>query len=184
MSQLPDLPPDYEQFLSAIKERVRAARLRAVAAANQELLRGYWEIGSEILRRQQAEGWGSKVIDRLAARPGRPGRALPAGDGRRVRARRPPAPPRGRRPGLLPGPAALTRPSANFASSGASVFTPDLPNGFSCRGPAVRLRHVDGFPALGLLRGLRHVPRPSAGIGPSRAATSGPPHAGRFPRSP
>jgi predicted nuclease of restriction endonuclease-like (RecB) superfamily len=66
MSQLPDLPADYEQFLSAIKERVRAARLRAVAAANQELLRGYWEIGSEILRRQQQEGWGSKVIDRLA----------------------------------------------------------------------------------------------------------------------
>jgi predicted nuclease of restriction endonuclease-like (RecB) superfamily len=67
MSQLPDLPPDYEQFLTAIKERVRAARLRALAAANQELLRGYWEIGSEILHRQQTEGWGSKVIDRLAA---------------------------------------------------------------------------------------------------------------------
>jgi hypothetical protein len=46
---------------------VRVARLRAVAAANQELLRGYWEIGSEILRRQDEEGWGAKVIDRLAA---------------------------------------------------------------------------------------------------------------------
>jgi hypothetical protein len=50
-------PAAYEQFLSAIKERVRTARLRAVAAANQELLRGYWEIGNEILRRQQQEGW-------------------------------------------------------------------------------------------------------------------------------
>jgi DUF1016 N-terminal domain len=50
-----------------IKERVRAARQRAVAAANQELLRGYWAIGAEILRRQQQEGWGAKVIDRLAA---------------------------------------------------------------------------------------------------------------------
>src|SRR3954462_14640153 len=66
MSQLPELPPDHEEFLSAIKERVRAARLRAVAAANQEPLRGYWEIGSEILRRQQAEGWGTREIDRLA----------------------------------------------------------------------------------------------------------------------
>lgn len=46
---------------------VRVARLRAAAAANQELLRGYWEISSEILRRQQQEGWGAKVVDRLAA---------------------------------------------------------------------------------------------------------------------
>jgi len=42
-------------------------RQRAVAAANQELLRGYWGIAAEILRRQQQEGWGAKVIDPLAA---------------------------------------------------------------------------------------------------------------------
>ena len=35
-----------------------------------------------------------------------------------------------------------------------------------------------------LLRGLRHAPRPSAGIGPCRAATSSPARTGRFPRSP
>ena len=52
MSELPSVPADYQEFLTAIKEHVRAARLRPVAAANQELLRGYWEIGSEILRRQ------------------------------------------------------------------------------------------------------------------------------------
>jgi hypothetical protein len=67
MSELPSVPADYQEFLTAIKEHVRVARLRAVAAANQELLRGYWEIGSEILRRQDEEGWGAKVIDRLAA---------------------------------------------------------------------------------------------------------------------
>jgi predicted ATPase len=77
-----------------------------------------------------------------------------------------------------------TRSSASFASSGAGDFTPDLPNGFSCRGPAVRLRHVDGLPARRLLRGLRHAPRPSAGIGRCRAATSSPARTGRFPRSP
>lgn len=67
MPQPPAELPRYDEFLAAIKERVRVARLRAVAAANQELLRGYWEIGAEILRRQQQEGWGAKVIDRLAA---------------------------------------------------------------------------------------------------------------------
>jgi len=67
MAQPPAQLPGYGEFLAAIKEHVRGARLRAVAAANQELLRGYWEIGAEILRRQQQEGWGARVIDRLAA---------------------------------------------------------------------------------------------------------------------
>jgi predicted nuclease of restriction endonuclease-like (RecB) superfamily len=58
--------PNYDAFLTAIKDRVRVARQRALAAANEELLRGYWEIGHEILRRQEQEGWGAKVIDRLA----------------------------------------------------------------------------------------------------------------------
>lgn len=63
----PPIPqPDYDAFLNAIKARVRVARQRALAAANEELLRGYWEIGHEILRRQEQEGWGAKVIDRLA----------------------------------------------------------------------------------------------------------------------
>jgi predicted nuclease of restriction endonuclease-like (RecB) superfamily len=66
MADVPAHPPDYNAFLAAVKERVRVARQRAVAAANEELLRGYWEIGHEILRRQEQEGWGAKVIDRLA----------------------------------------------------------------------------------------------------------------------
>lgn len=39
---------------------------RAVSAANAEVLRSYWAIGREILNRQNAEGWGTKVIDRLS----------------------------------------------------------------------------------------------------------------------
>jgi predicted nuclease of restriction endonuclease-like (RecB) superfamily len=36
-------------------------------AVNQELVSTYWAVGAEILARQHAEGWGSRVIDRLAA---------------------------------------------------------------------------------------------------------------------
>ena len=59
MPEPPAQLPGYGEFFAAIKEHVHVARLRAVAAANQELLRGYWEIGAEILRRQQQEGWGA-----------------------------------------------------------------------------------------------------------------------------
>ena len=60
------LPAGYSQFLAEIKARVGAARTRAVLAVNSELIRLYWEIGHEILAREQREGWGAKVIDRLA----------------------------------------------------------------------------------------------------------------------
>jgi hypothetical protein len=35
-------------------------------ALNRELLALYWDIGRLILDRQRREGWGAKVIDRLA----------------------------------------------------------------------------------------------------------------------
>ena len=38
----------------------------ALLAVNRELVLLYWGIGREILTRQHQEGWGSKVIDRLA----------------------------------------------------------------------------------------------------------------------
>jgi predicted nuclease of restriction endonuclease-like (RecB) superfamily len=61
------LPADYPQFLAQIKARIGAARTRAALAVNSELIRLYWEIGHEILEREQREGWGSGVINRLAS---------------------------------------------------------------------------------------------------------------------
>jgi predicted nuclease of restriction endonuclease-like (RecB) superfamily len=59
-------PGDYEQLLHALKERIRTAQVRAAIAVNRELVLLYWQIGREILMRQQQQGWGAKVIDRLA----------------------------------------------------------------------------------------------------------------------
>ena len=61
-----DLPPSYTSTLAEIKQRVQQARLRTVLAANAEMVVAYWEIGQVILARQQSEGWGAKVIDRLS----------------------------------------------------------------------------------------------------------------------
>jgi predicted nuclease of restriction endonuclease-like (RecB) superfamily len=60
------IPADYTAWLADIKTRVVAARQRAVLAANAELVQLYWQIGRDILQRQSAQGWGSKVIERLA----------------------------------------------------------------------------------------------------------------------
>jgi predicted nuclease of restriction endonuclease-like (RecB) superfamily len=60
------LPVDYAPLLADIKARVQSARVKAGLAANRELLALYWDIGRLILDRQRREGWGAKVIDRLA----------------------------------------------------------------------------------------------------------------------
>jgi predicted nuclease of restriction endonuclease-like (RecB) superfamily len=61
------LPGGYDELLRQLKERIRSARLRASLAVNREMVLLYWQIGREILQRQEQEGWGAKVIDRLAA---------------------------------------------------------------------------------------------------------------------
>jgi len=61
-----DLPEGYAGWLADLKGRIYAAQQRAVLAVNSELVRLYWQIGCEILDRQAEQGWGAKVIDRLA----------------------------------------------------------------------------------------------------------------------
>jgi predicted nuclease of restriction endonuclease-like (RecB) superfamily len=56
----------YDRFVEAIKHRIRTAQIKAALAANAELVLHYWEIGRDILASQKREGWGAKVIDRLA----------------------------------------------------------------------------------------------------------------------
>ena len=60
------LTEDYQQFLQKLKQRIRNAQLKAVLSVNRELVFLYWQIGREILIKQQQQGWGAKVIDRLA----------------------------------------------------------------------------------------------------------------------
>jgi predicted nuclease of restriction endonuclease-like (RecB) superfamily len=60
------VPAGYADLLAAIEQRVQTAQVRAAVAVNRELILLYWQIGRDILRRQRQEGWGAKVIDRLA----------------------------------------------------------------------------------------------------------------------
>src|ERR1700761_6213403 len=57
----------YPDLLATLKARIRDARLRTAVSVNRDLILLYWEIGRDILLRQSAEGWGTAVIDRLAA---------------------------------------------------------------------------------------------------------------------
>ena len=61
------LPESYPALLQELKQRIRESQLRASLSVNRELVLLYWQIGRDILDRQEREHWGAKVIDRLAA---------------------------------------------------------------------------------------------------------------------
>ena len=70
---VPELPPGmseapegYGAWLVELKSRIHAAQQRATLAVNRELVLLYWQIGRDILARQAEQGWGTKVVDRLA----------------------------------------------------------------------------------------------------------------------
>ncbi len=60
------LPSSYAPLLAELKTRVQTAQVRAALTVNRELIRLYWQIGRAILEAQQSEGWGAKVVERLA----------------------------------------------------------------------------------------------------------------------
>lgn len=61
------LPESYASLLADLKQRISQAQLRAATKANAELVLLYREIGRSIVARQDEEGWGRSVIERLSA---------------------------------------------------------------------------------------------------------------------
>lgn len=61
-----ELPEDYSELLLLLKQRIQQERLRIVLSSNAAMTLLYWDIGKRILEKQQTQGWGAKIIDRLA----------------------------------------------------------------------------------------------------------------------
>lgn len=56
----------YTALLRKVKERVVLAQQRAIFAANEELLRMYWDLGKMLYDAQKVEGWGKGTLIRLS----------------------------------------------------------------------------------------------------------------------
>ena len=56
----------YGNLLNDIKIRIRQAQLKATLSINAGMITMYWDIGKMLYERQQQEGWGARVIPRLA----------------------------------------------------------------------------------------------------------------------
>ena len=65
-ASMTSMPGEYTDWLADLKSRIHSARQSSVLAVNRELVGLYWQIGRDILTRQAEQGWGAKVIERLA----------------------------------------------------------------------------------------------------------------------
>ena len=61
-----NLLSDYPLLLNDIKRRIQTAQAWASFSANREMLALYWDIGRILDTKKKIEGWGSKVLKRLA----------------------------------------------------------------------------------------------------------------------
>ena len=57
----------YEVWIRSIKERIQRARVKASMLVNSEQTLLYWDIGHDILEKQNKEEWGAKVVERMSA---------------------------------------------------------------------------------------------------------------------
>ena len=56
----------FEAFVNAIGTEIEQAQVRLISAANAQMLFHYWKMGNYILYHQAQQGWGGKVIKKLA----------------------------------------------------------------------------------------------------------------------
>ena len=56
----------FEAFVNAIGSEIEQAQVRLISAANAQMLFHYWKMGNYILYHQNLQGWGGKVIKKLA----------------------------------------------------------------------------------------------------------------------
>lgn len=57
---------EYSQWLTELKQNIRKSQIKAAVAVNTELIRLYWDLGKQIVERQESAQWGSGFIEQLS----------------------------------------------------------------------------------------------------------------------
>lgn len=63
---LSEMDEGYSSFVERLKQTIRTTRVSVALQANARLIMMYWQIGSMILKAQEQQGWGARVIDRIS----------------------------------------------------------------------------------------------------------------------
>ncbi len=58
---------DYRIFIKQIKNKIQASQIKAAISVNKELLKLYWFIGSEIVKKQETANWGDGLLKQVSS---------------------------------------------------------------------------------------------------------------------
>lgn len=61
-----ELPEGYNLWRKEIISLIEETKYKTVLSVNSELLSLYWHIGTDIIKKQKEQGWGSQVVEQLA----------------------------------------------------------------------------------------------------------------------
>lgn len=57
---------EFTKLITDIKMKVRTAQVSAFRSVNKELIDLYWDIGKSIVDKQEEQGWGKAIVEKLA----------------------------------------------------------------------------------------------------------------------
>lgn len=58
--------PNYSNWILQLKQKFQQTQIKAAVKVNQELLKFYWELGADIVEKQEKTDWGSKFLNQLS----------------------------------------------------------------------------------------------------------------------
>jgi len=61
-----NLDINYKNWISALKDKIRSAQIKAALSVNEQMIMLYWDIGKSIVDQQQEHNWGSKIVEQMA----------------------------------------------------------------------------------------------------------------------
>ena len=56
----------YDSLLEKLTSYINESKIEAIRRINKQMIESYWYIGKTILAQQEEQGWGAKIIDKLA----------------------------------------------------------------------------------------------------------------------
>jgi hypothetical protein len=56
----------YQAWLAELKNKIRIAQLKAAVKVNTALILVYWQLGKDMVEKQQEANWGQAFIERLS----------------------------------------------------------------------------------------------------------------------
>ena len=66
MGNFMNVDPEYRVWIQELGKRFRQSQIKAAVKVNSELLRFYWSLGEDIVKKQVEKKYGAGIIDSIS----------------------------------------------------------------------------------------------------------------------